>query len=156
MAQPPQAAGVAKIRLRLRTLFVVTTTTCFVLAILVAVTLYSQRQRCHVAQAELATLVYALQVYYRDNGTFPENYDGIDALLSPPASLRDPCSWQGPYTGYHFPIDPWSHPYQYERLDTSHFRVYSDGPDGKPGTDDDIAVTSSHFPEGPSVWEWGE
>ena len=153
MAHTPQATSVVRIRLSLRTRFLVTTTICLVLAIFVAVIRYSQRKKYDVAQAELATLAYAMQIYYRDTGTFPENRDGINALFSPPPGLPDPSSWLGPYAGYHFPIDPWSHPFRYQRLDSTHFCLYSDGPDGMPDTDDDLAVTSSHFAEGPSVWE---
>lgn len=155
MTHSPQAASVVRIRISLRTLFLVTTTLCLVLAIFVAAKRYSQRHKHHVAQAELVKLAHAMRIFYCDTGTFPENRDGINALFSPPPSLRDPSSWLGPYAGYRFPIDPWSHPYRYERLDSTHFCLYSDGPDGMPDTDDDLAVTASHFAEGPSVWEGG-
>jgi hypothetical protein len=37
-------------------------------------------------------------------------------------------------------VDPWHKPYEYEGARNS-FVLRSDGPDGKPGTEDDITVT---------------
>jgi hypothetical protein len=157
MAQLPQTKRAARTRLKLRTLFGVTTTTCFVLAIAVAVVRYSQQQTrylqqqaCYRADSDLATLAHVMCIFYRDTGTFPNDSDGLNAMFLPPAGLP---GWQGPYAAYRLTIDPWSHPYRYTRLDSSHFRLCSDGPDGTQNTDDDLVVTSSHFAEGPSVWE---
>ena len=36
-------------------------------------------------------------------------------------------------------LDPWGHAYEVERRDDGGVRVWSNGPDGEPGTDDDIA-----------------
>lgn len=40
--------------------------------------------------------------------------------------------------------DPWGNPYQYKRLDDMSCDVWSFGPDGKDGTDDDIRVSKNN------------
>jgi general secretion pathway protein G len=53
----------------------------------------------------------ALDLYYLDNGGYPDANEGLTALVERPSSAR---AWNGPYlkTGS-VPVDPWGHPYLY-------------------------------------------
>lgn len=43
-----------------------------------------------------------------------------------------------------WPKDPWGNPYQYKKIDDMHCDVWSLGPDGQDGTEDDIHVADSN------------
>ena len=66
----------------------------------------------------------------------------LDDLIKPPSDARAAKHWDGPYveTNKVF-VDPWNNPYQYTAKGTHNqgsFDVWSFGPDGQNGTDDDI------------------
>jgi general secretion pathway protein G len=83
-----------------------------------------------------------LFTYKMQMGDYPSTEEGLQALLTPPASKAD--KWQGPYIevqGGKLPVDPWKNPYQYRFPGTHNkngYDLWSMGPDGKDGTDDDI------------------
>lgn len=84
-----------------------------------------------------ANLALALDLYEQDMGRYPTPDEGLEALV------RDPGDelWKGPYLKGGLKPDPWGNSYRYE-IDAENPRLYviaSDGPDGKPGTDDDIS-----------------
>jgi general secretion pathway protein G len=83
-----------------------------------------------------------LFTYKMQMGDYPSTEEGLQALLTAPANKAD--KWQGPYIevqGGRLPVDPWKNPYQY-RYPGAHnkdgYDLWSMGPDGKDGTDDDI------------------
>ena len=45
---------------------------------------------------------------------------------------------------FFWPKDPWGKPYQYKKIDDQHFDLWSAGPDGIDGNDDDIHVADSN------------
>jgi general secretion pathway protein G len=90
------------------------------------------------AQTQINHLIGPLNMYQMDIGTFPDNNQGLNALRVAPPDLTDPTKWNGPYLGKDIPKDPWENSYYYERLAPKEYRIYSAGPDGQPGTDDDI------------------
>jgi general secretion pathway protein G len=76
----------------------------------------------------------ALGAFQVDNGFYPKN---LQDLLQLPSGATN---WHGPYLEK-FPIDPWGHKYIYEypgKHNPNGYDLFSAGPDGKPGTDDDI------------------
>ncbi len=84
----------------------------------------------------------ALDLYELDTGTFPTTEQGLAALISPPTSAPVPTGWDGPYLKRPtVPTDPWGNPYVY-RFPSSRagvdYELFSLGPDGMEGTDDDI------------------
>ena len=99
--------------------------------------------RINAAHAQLSCFEQQIFLYDLDVGEFPTTRQGLRALLSPPSDLPDPGKWRGPYAAYELPVDPWSHRYNYERLDSNRCRVYSSGPDGIANTGDDIDIISS-------------
>ncbi len=93
-------------------------------------------------QAQISALETQLDIYQLDMGTYPTSQQGLQSLRVPPADLADPTKWTGPYAKKDIPPDPWSNPYYYELLGPNQYRVYSGGPDGQPGTEDDIGNIS--------------
>ena len=76
--------------------------------------------------------------YKIDMGDYPSTADGLNALITAPASDGDP--WHGPYADKVAP-DPWNEPYQYRYPGTHNkgsYDLYSKGPDKVEGSSDDI------------------
>ena len=76
--------------------------------------------------------------YKLDMGDYPSTADGLNALVTAPASAGD--RWHGPYAEKVTP-DPWNEPYQYRYPGTHNkgsYDLYSKGPDKVEGTADDI------------------
>jgi hypothetical protein len=81
-----------------------------------------------VRMAEVALLEYA-----RDCGGFPPDKIGLTALHANPG-VR---GWAGPYLRPEDLTDPWGHALEY-RVTGNRAEVWSNGPDGTSGTEDDI------------------
>ena len=87
------------------------------------------------ARADIATLEQAIETYRLDNLTFPEDGQGLEALVAAPAGLAQPERYrQGGYVR-RLPKDPWGNAYGYRRQSVhgSQFDVFSLGADGKEG-----------------------
>jgi general secretion pathway protein G len=89
------------------------------------------------ASRQIEAFKTALQRYEFDIGDFPEN---LQALVEKPSEV-DEEAWDGPYlTSTVVPPDPWGHDYHY-RSPGEHYPdydIWSEGPDGQDGTDDDV------------------
>jgi hypothetical protein len=83
------------------------------------------------ARAELESIATALESYRRERGFYLESKS--EAALIDNLNPR--------YLARVIRVDPWHQPYEYEGARTS-FVLRSNGPDGKPGTDDDVTVAS--------------
>ena len=101
----------------------------------------TEQSRVAVADADIkANIATALKLYELDNGNFPTTEQGLNALLSKPASNPAPLNWNGPYLEKK-PSDPWKNPYQYKSPgvhNTTTYDLYSVGKDGTEGTADDV------------------
>jgi general secretion pathway protein G len=96
------------------------------------------RARVTAARTQIAQLRVALDTFELDVGRFPTTAEGLSALVEKPAS--DAEGWQGPYIRG-MPNDPWGRAYGYRQPGQGgprHLDLYSAGPDGQEGTDDDI------------------
>ncbi len=96
----------------------------------------SQQAKVTAAQTQIGSLKMALYNFEIDNGAYPKSGD-LDALVNQPANTP---SWKGPYIES-IPPDPWGNPYIYVypgKHNASSYDLSSNGPDGRPGTDDDI------------------
>jgi len=94
----------------------------------------SEQARQTAAHADLSSIKTALDAYEVDNGFYPKS---LQDLIQQPNNARN---WHGPYLET-LPQDPWGNPYVYSypgRHNPNGFDIYSIGPDGKAGTDDDI------------------
>lgn len=95
----------------------------------------TEQARTTAASADIqANIATALKLYELDNGGFPSTEEGLNALLSKPASAQN---WHGPYLEKR-PIDPWGREYKYKspgehRQD---YDLYSLGKDGVESADD--------------------
>ena len=97
----------------------------------------SEQARLAATQSDLAAIKTALDAYEVDNGRYPAGKNGLTALIQMP---RDASHWHGPYLDK-LPQDPWGNFYIYEfpgKHNAVGYDLYSAGPDGKAGTDDDI------------------
>jgi general secretion pathway protein G len=102
------------------------------------------RSRAVGVQQLLKMLENALEVYRLHIGHYPTaDEGGLEALFKKPAFTNERLSqsWTGPYVE-RFPIkDPWRNDLRYKQTgegDKAGFVIWSVGPDGKDGTEDDI------------------
>jgi general secretion pathway protein G len=90
-----------------------------------------------VAKAQVEAFARALDTYRLEVGRYPTTEEGLNALLSKPASA---ARWNGPYLQKAVPDDPWGHPYLYRSPGVSgDFEITSYGKDGQPGGTGDAA-----------------
>lgn len=97
----------------------------------------SEQAKEAAAKADIeANIASALDLYEIDNGAYPTTEEGLDVLITEPASAKN---WRGPYIKKK-PIDPWGNPYAYKSPGTYNkdYDLYSYGKDGVEGGDDDI------------------
>ncbi len=99
------------------------------------------------ARAQLEQFRLALQLYHMDNGRYPTQRQGLQALVEP--SAIEPRPRRFPEGGYldrpDVPLDPWGNPYVYLIPGSrgEPFEVRSYGRDGEPGGSGDDADLSS-------------
>jgi general secretion pathway protein G len=93
-------------------------------------------------QDQIRNYSLALDTYQLDSGFYPSTEQGLRALIAQPSSTPAPSNWKGPYLNP--PVlrqDPWGHDYLYKNPgehNTHSFDLYSLGPNGVEGGDDDI------------------
>lgn len=80
---------------------------------------------------DIATLESALKLYRLDNFAYPAQEQGLNALVTNPANLKN---WRGPYIE-RLPQDPWGNDYHYRNpgQDSRKFDIYSLGADNAEG-----------------------
>lgn len=96
------------------------------------------RSRLRKAQINIAqsfidgTAKTALELYYTDKGRYPKGDEGLKALVRQSSDDED-------YYLEKLEKDPWNEPYQYKSPgDHGAYDLWSKGPDGETGTEDDI------------------
>ncbi len=90
--------------------------------------------------SDFNTISSAVKMYKLNAGTVPTTQQGLDALVKKPASTPVPKRWTQVAT--EVPMDPWQQPYLYRypgKKDAGEFEIYTKGPDGQDGTEDDIS-----------------
>jgi general secretion pathway protein G len=100
-----------------------------------------RRADINSAKSQIGLFSTPLETYQMTVGTYPTTPQGLAALRTPPADLANPAKWDGPYLGSPVPLDPWGNPYQYSYpgvRNPDKYDVWSRGPDGVNGTEDDI------------------
>jgi len=87
------------------------------------------------AQSDIRSLTTALELYRLDLFDYPEEQDGLQALVEAPAGLTSPDQYRrGGYIQGGLPNDPWNRPYIYRYPgDNGVYDVLSYGADGEPG-----------------------
>ena len=90
------------------------------------------------AKADIAVLSQAMETYRLDNLAYPPAGEGLQSLVTPPASAGNGARTAGYIKK--LPNDPWGRPYQYANPGRSGgFDIYSLGADGAPGGENDNA-----------------
>jgi general secretion pathway protein G len=102
-----------------------------------------KKGRRDAAKAQTTMFEQPLKMYELDMGQYPSTSAGLEALRSAPpeAQSQGSTKWSGPYLEKAVPLDPWGRPFQYAspgRHNSDSFDVWSLGPDGADGTEDDI------------------
>ena len=87
--------------------------------------------KVQTAQGQMKSIADALNQYRLDNGNYPDETLGLDALTTRPANASH---WQGPYVKT-LPPDPWGNPYLYKNPGTppNDAEIICLGRDGKAG-----------------------
>ncbi|UCX03139.1 type II secretion system major pseudopilin GspG [Shewanella sp. HL-SH8] len=91
------------------------------------------------AVSDIVALENALDMYKLDNSVYPTTDQGLDALVQKPSSSPEPRNYRDDGYVKRLPQDPWRNEYlllspgENGKLD-----IFSAGPDGQPGTEDDI------------------
>ena len=92
----------------------------------------SDEARQAAAKHDIATIMQSLKLYRLDNGRYPTNDQGLQALVTKPTSAPAPSNWK-PYLDK-LPKDPWGNTYQYLSPGVhGEVDVFSLGADGQPG-----------------------
>lgn len=103
----------------------------------------SEQAKITAAQAQIANFEIVLDAFEVDNGFYPKGRDGLQALIVQPNEAKN---WRGPYLKQEIPLDPWGNEYVYEypgKHNINGYDLYSMGPDGRAGTEDDITNWST-------------
>ena len=99
----------------------------------------SKQARVTASQTDINNIELAIDMYETDNGAYPSSSQGLEVLVEEPSGA---LNWNGPYLKKGgVPKDPWGNAYVYEqpgRNNENGYDLYSKGPDGKQGTEDDI------------------
>ncbi len=88
------------------------------------------------AKSDLATLRGAIDQFRLDCDRYPTVAEVPQALIIQPSKTP---GWHGRYLPEDFGLDPWGHPYHYERSYEGGYTIESFGADGKPGGTGDNA-----------------
>ncbi len=101
------------------------------------------------AMADIAELKTALDRYYIDNGSYPTGDQGLQALVTPPATQRADATGGGAGEDSSYirriPNDPWNNPYVYQS-DGNTYTLKSLGADGaEGGTGKNADIDASQF-----------
>ncbi|HPF23856.1 MAG TPA: type II secretion system major pseudopilin GspG [Hyphomonas sp.] len=108
--------------------------------VIVNVAPVGEQSRVGKARSDIATFESALEMYSLDMYTYPSGDAGLAALKTPPANADVASYRPGGYIK-RLRDDPWGNPYNYDvpgQRSGGGYDVYSAGPDGKPGNEDDI------------------
>ncbi len=103
---------------------------------LTGVTENAREERVHT---DLLSFKELLAAYQLETGNLPTTEQGLKALWSKPTVEPIPQHWRALLEQE--TLDPWGHSYQYLTPGKHHpdtYDVFSMGPDGQPGTTDDI------------------
>jgi len=91
------------------------------------------------AKGQIGIFKSAIGLYKHHTWSYPE---GLEGLFTRPGDAKLAERWAGPYLDVtKVPLDPWEREYKFAapgKHNTDSFDVWSVGPDGQDGSDDDI------------------
>jgi general secretion pathway protein G len=99
----------------------------------------AEQSKITQAKTQISLFASSLDTFELDLGRYPTTMEGLDALVQKPSGLD---KWKQPYlTRQDIPLDPWGKEYEYRypgQKNEYGYDLYSGGPDGREGGDDDI------------------
>jgi general secretion pathway protein G len=108
-----------------------------ILAAIVVPKLVGRREQANItkAKADVSSLNTVLQEFEVDNGRFPTQSEGLQALVTNPGNLPE---WKSLLK--EVPTDPWGRPYVYHcpGANGQEYDVYSTGYSGQDGNADNV------------------
>ena len=107
-----------------------------VLAALVVPKVMSRPDEARIvaAKQDIGAMLQGLKLYRLDNTRYPTTEQGLQALVSKPASGSAPKNWKPGGYLERLPNDPWGNPYQYASPGShGEVDIWSLGADGDPG-----------------------
>ena len=118
-----------------------------IMATLVVPQIFGQREQADMQKAvsDITALENAMEMYRVQNGIYPTTEQGLEALVVEPQSDPRPRNYQTGGYIRRLPADPWG--FEYRLLSpgqNGRFDIFSVGPDGQPGTQDDIGNWNMH------------
>ncbi|WP_076413954.1 type II secretion system major pseudopilin GspG [Shewanella sp. UCD-KL12] len=91
------------------------------------------------AVSDIVALENALDMYRLDNSIYPTTDQGLDALVQKPNSSPEPRNYREDGYVKRLPQDPWRNDYLLlSPGENGKIDIFSAGPDGQAGTEDDI------------------
>jgi general secretion pathway protein G len=89
------------------------------------------------AQVQIQEIGQALDLFHLDNGFYPTNDQGLDALVKKPTLPPDALNYRSGGYLKKVPVDPWGRPYVYRNPgDHGDYDLFSTGADGQEGGED--------------------
>lgn len=109
----------------------------FILGLLVALVtpqIMSQGDKAKVkaAKTQIHSLDQSVQLFKLENGRYPSDAEGLEALIPPPPADLPNYDPNGYVEKGRIPLDPWGNPYTYSS-DGRNFTIVSLGADGRRG-----------------------
>ncbi|MCG9720280.1 type II secretion system major pseudopilin GspG [Shewanella sp. Isolate7] len=112
-----------------------------ILASMVVPNLMGNKDKADIQKAvsDIVALENALDMYRLDNSVYPTTEQGLEALVEKPTISPEPRNYRADGYVKRLPQDPWRNDYlllspgEQGKID-----IFSAGPDGQPGTEDDI------------------
>lgn len=100
------------------------------------------KANARAARVTVGSLEQAVNMYHLDLNNYPAS---LEALVQAPGDLPNPAKWGGPYLEKGLPVDPWDQPFNYSfpGQRSPKFDIWSSGPDGVSGSEDDIGNWST-------------
>ncbi len=97
----------------------------------------TQEARISTTRLQVENIAMALDAFEYDCGRYPSSQESLEALRAAPSGISN---WKGPYLKRAVPVDAWKNHFVYRvpGQDNPDFDLFSMGPDGKEGTEDDI------------------
>jgi general secretion pathway protein G len=98
------------------------------------------QQKAKLTKAKMATLENAVNRFYLDCDRYPDDSEGLEAMLVCPSGLED--KWKGPYLKKSDLLDAWGNPYIYRaagEVNQGSYDLISYGADGVEGGEGDNA-----------------
>ncbi len=90
--------------------------------------------RVIAAKQDIASLMQALKLYRLDNQRYPTTEQGLQSLVTKPATAPVPPNWKAGGYIERLPKDPWGNTYQFLNPGVrGEIDVFSFGADGAPG-----------------------